>query len=156
MKLEDLIEITKNIISDAKKLSSLHTDQGNAPVNYACIFTQSQSEYNDLLKLAHQLGSIAEETRMGPVFKIQTIPTEAGPLQILKIRRPDPKRPERGDVDFTVSDYPTFKDKYLNKPGFNIIERENMEMIELIDPSFNVIAYYSYPTLAEVFNIQLD
>ena len=73
---------------------------------------------------------------------------------MLKIRRPDPKRPERGDADFTVSDYQTFKKTQLGKPGFGLIERTNMEMLELVDPDFDVLAYYSHPTLAEVLGIQ--
>lgn len=156
MTLDDLRNLVKEIVKQAKTLSSAQTNQGDAPVNYACVFTHSQSEYEDMLALARQLGRVAHETRMGPVFQVSPIPTAAGSLQLLKIRRPDPDRPERGDADFTVSDYPAFKEAYLEKPGFSLIERENMEMIELIDPSFDVRVYYSHPPLGEVLKIQFD
>jgi len=109
-----------------------------------------------MVEVAHQLGSVVQETPTGPVFQIKPISTVAGALRLLKIRRPDPKRPERGDADFTVTNYDSFKNKYLGKPGFSLIKRTNMEMIELIDPSYDVIAYYSYPTLADVLKLNFD
>lgn len=90
---------------------------------------------------------------MGPVFHITPIATAAGDLELLKIRRPDPKREEMGDADFTLSDYESFKKKYLGKPGFSLIKRPDMEMIELMDSSYNAIAYFSHPTLATVLKI---
>ena len=93
------------------------------------------------------------ETATGPVFFISPLSTSAGKLNILKIRKPDPNRPERGDADFTVPDFPAFKEKYLGKSGFSLIKRPTMEMVELSNPSFNVLAYYSYPTLAEVLQL---
>lgn len=153
MTLNELKVLTQQIVTQARELSAKRTDQGQAPVNYACIFTQSQEEYDELLALASAIGKAVDRTAMGPVFQISPISTVAGELHLLKIRRPDPKRPERGDADFTVSDYRAFKAKYLGTPGFGLITRPNMEMIELIDPSFNVLAYYSHPTLAEALNI---
>lgn len=156
MTIDDIIKLAKDIVIEAKKLSALRTDQGEASVNYACIFTQSQSEYDDMVALMQTVTNIAADTRTGPLFKVDPISTVAGSLQLLKIRRPDPNRPERGDADFTIEDYATFKVNHLAKPGFKLIERENMEMIELIDPKFNVLAYYSHPPVAEVLKIRLD
>ena len=156
MNTEELKALTQKIVSDARQLNAAHTDQPNAPVNYACIFAQSPTEFEELVGLARQLGPVAHDTATGPVFYIAPLSTEAGMLRILKIRRPDSKRPERGDADFTVSDYYTFKKAHLGKTGFNLIERKDMEMLELIDPSFNVLAYYSHPTLAEVLNLSTD
>jgi hypothetical protein len=102
--------------------------------------------------LAGQLGPIADNTATGPVFEIPPLLTPGGELRLLKIRRPDPKRPERGDADFTVSDFETFKREHLSAAGFGLIQRPEMEMIELIDPSFDVLAYYSHPPLAEVLS----
>ena len=155
MTLGELKKLTQEIVSEARRLSAAHTNEGDAPVNYACIFAQSQAEYENMVVLAGQLGTVVEGTPMGPVFHITPLPTDAGMLRLLKIRHPDPKRPERGDADFTVSDYQTFKRTYLGKPGFGLIERKHMEMIELFDPSFNVLAYYSHPPLADVLKIDL-
>ena len=119
-----------------------------APVSH------SEAEYEELISLVRRTGAtVAQETAMGPVFQIASVSTEAGDLRLLKIRRPDPKRPERGDADFTLPDYQKFKTAYLSRSGFSLIERSDMEMIELVDPAFDVIAYYSYPPLGEVLKI---
>ena len=149
----DLLLLTKDIVADAQKLSILHTGETNAPVNYACIFCQSELEYNEKSELALQVGAIAEDTPTGIVFLIPPLDTLAGPLRLLKIRKPDPKRLERGDADFTIAHFTEFKEKFLSKTGFSHIQRPNTEMLELSDPGFNVLAYYSFPTLPDLLII---
>jgi hypothetical protein len=153
MTIDDLKKLTKKIVAEARRLNAAHTTERQAPVNYACVFTQTDDEYKETIKVASQLGPVVQETAMGPVFHMVPLSTDAGVLRLLKIRRPDPKRPERGDADFTVADYETFKKTYLNKPGFGLITRKEMEMIELIDPAYNVLAYYSHPTLDVVLKL---
>lgn len=153
MTTDVLQNLVRDIVSDAKRLVASRTSRGNAPVNYACVFAHSEEEYLDLLKAAGELGTVVEETKMGPVFLILPLQTSAGPLRLLKIRKPDPERTERGDADFTVSNYDAFKSIYLHAPGFKLIERPKMEMMELSDPSFSVLAYFSHPTLMEVLGI---
>jgi hypothetical protein len=153
MKVDELKTLIREIVAESRRLSAAHTPEQQAPVNYACVFTQSTAEYEEMVNVARQLGPVAQETPTGPVFYIAPLSTVAGTLRLLKIRRPDPKRPERGDADFTVADYESFKKTHLGKPGFNLIKRTGMEMIELIDPSYNVIAYYSHPTLADVLKL---
>ncbi|OHB19829.1 MAG: hypothetical protein A2666_02995 [Parcubacteria group bacterium RIFCSPHIGHO2_01_FULL_47_10b] len=155
MATTNLTTLIQQIVAEAQRLSIAYTNQQHAPVNYACVFTQSADEYEDMVRIANQLGPVVQETAMGPVFHVVPIVTVAGELRLLKIRRPDPKRPERGYADFTVSDYETFKKTYLGKPGFGIIKRVEMEMIELVDPSYNAVAYYAHPTLATVLGINL-
>ena len=153
MTTDELMKLVQDIVSASKCLNETHTYEKNALVNYACIFTHSNDEFEKMVKVTKETGHIVQETPTGPVFIIPSIITDAGNLNMLKIRKPDPKRPERGDADFTVSDYNTFKKTYIGKPGFNIIVRPEMEMIELIDPCYNVIAYYSHPILAKVLNL---
>lgn len=155
MTIEKLKKNIQEIVSEAQRLCAAKTCEGKAPVNYACIFSQSEVEYQELVSLACQLGTIVQDTKMGPVFHIAPLTTVAGDLELLKIRRPDPKRKEMGDADFTVADYESFKKKYLGKPGFNQIIRPSMEMVELIDPSHNAIAYFSCPALSTVLKINL-
>jgi hypothetical protein len=155
MTTDELKTLVRAIVTEARELSAAHTDQPDGPVNYACIFAQRPDEYEELIDVAGQLGPIAQDTATGPIFHIAPLSTDAGILKMLKIRRPDPKRPQRGHADFTVADYDTFKKKHLGKPGFGLIQRKDMEMIELIDTSFNVLAYYSHPTLAEVLGLSL-
>lgn len=156
MTTDELTKLVREIVAEARRLNVARTHEHNAPVNYACIFTQSQREYDELVVAAKELGPVVDDTAMGPVFQIAPLSTDAGVLRLLKVRRPDPKRPERGDADFTVAEYKQFKQKYLGQPGFGLIQRPGMEMIELNDPSFKVLAYYSHPTLAEVLKLDMS
>ncbi len=155
MNSKEFKNLVQAIVAEATKLRDARTTEHNAPVNYACVFSQSEEEYESLLAVAKQFGKIVQETEMGPVFYIEPLSTVAGNLRLVKIRKPDPKRKERGDADFTVADYPTFKKKYLGASGFRLIERPNMEMIELADPAFDILAYFSNPPLGKVLNLIL-
>jgi len=155
MTLGSLRTCAQHIVSDAQALKDKHVvEQKDAPVNYACVFAQSDGEYEALLQEAQELGKIVKNTKMGPVFLVEPIETVAGPLRLVKIRKPDPERTERGDADFTVADYPTFKTSVLGKPGYKLIDRPDMEMIELADPEFDVLAYFSHPILIETLGIK--
>lgn len=145
--------IVQNIVKDAAVLKNKHTDQTNVPVNYACIFTHSQKEYELLRNIASQIGTILEETDKGPLFHITPLTTVAGDLKILKIRMPFANRPERGDADFTVHDYENFKTTYLSQPGFTLIAKPSFEMVELLDPEFDVLAYFSHPPLDQQYGL---
>lgn len=143
----NVTELVKDIVKKAQTLKDQHTNERSASVNYACIFSQDEDEYQELMRIAEIMGKIIKTTQSGNLYKINPIETSAGRLKLLKIRMPDVTRPERGDADFTVSNYPEFKTKYLSKEGFKLIERPDMEMIELIDPDFDVRVYFSHPPL---------
>lgn len=143
MDITTLKQLVEEIVKNANDLKNKHTFEKNAQVNYACIFCQSDEQYDSLAVLAQEIGKVVEETPTGPLFHIQPLNTIAGKLRLLKIRKPDTTRLELGDADFTVSNYPEFKKKYLSQRGFSLIVRKNFEMIELVDPKFNVRAYFS-------------
>ncbi len=152
MNIEDLKNIVKNIIAQADTLKQqLFSDP--APVNYACIFCQSDDEYSSFIEMAKQMGKVVQNTKAGPVFQIESLPTVAGVLHLLKIRKPDPTRPERGDADFTLSNYDEFKKEHINQIGFKLIDKGDFEMIEYKSPDSNVLVYFSNPTLAKVLGI---
>lgn len=146
---KQLKALVREIVKQATELKDKHTTEKKARVNYACIFTQSEKEYETLLAVAKQSWNVIEDTPTGPLFHIDPpLETIAGTLKLLKIRFPDKTHPDRGDADFTVSDYPTFKTIHLSKLGFKLmVKHENFEMIELMDPKFNVRAYFSHPPL---------
>ncbi len=144
MTSENVIKLIQEIVEQAQLLKDKHVSgENNAPVNYACIFSQTEKEFNDFLEIIKKMGPEVEKTSKGPIFDIGGIETKAGRLRVLKLRLPDIKRPERGDADFTVKNYPKFKKDYLSKPGFNLIIKPKFEMIELSDPAFNVLTYFS-------------
>jgi len=150
---ENIKERVKEIVAEAKLLSKKYTDQESAPVNYACIFTQRGEEFEELVALTGEMGYVIDQTSMGPIFKIEPLETASGTLNLLKIRRPDPDKPEKGYADFTVSDYQAFKREYLSKPGFHLLARPKMEIIGLADDAYNVRAYYANPTLPRVLGL---
>jgi len=143
----------QEIVEKSNELKNKYTDETNAKVNYACIFSQNQKEFDEYKKITENFGKIVKETVSGPLFQIEPLNTVAGTLQLLKIRLPDITRPELGDADFSLVDYAKFKNKYLTKKGFKLIEREHMEMIELMDKTFNVRVYFSHPPLDKQLGI---
>jgi hypothetical protein len=153
MDVTTLKQLIEEIVKKANDLKNKHISEKKAPVNYACIFSQSKEQYNNLLVVVQKIGSVIEETPTGPLFHIQPLDTVAGNLRLLKIRKPNTTRPELGDADFTVTNYAKFKKKCLSQKGFKLIVRENFEMIELVDTHFNVRAYFSNPPLNEQLKI---
>ncbi len=154
MNAEDLKIMVQKIVKQACALKDKHTDEKNARVNYACIFSQNKEEYEKLIEAAKNIGTVIEQTSTGLLFHIHPIENVSGKLKLLKIRLPDKTRTERGDADFTVSDYLDFKKKYLSKKGFRLIKREDFEMIELVDSGSDVRAYFSNPPLDEQLGIK--
>lgn len=146
MDIDSFRNLIRKIVEDARSLKDIYTDQIGAPVNYACIFSQSEEEYQSFLRLANEIGALIKETPSGPLFRIY-LKTVSGKLQLLKVRKPDPTRLERGDADFTIADYPAFKEKYLEKEHFKLIPKDGFEMIELYDHKEPVRAYFSFPPL---------
>jgi hypothetical protein len=142
-----LQKIVQSIVKKATELKNKHTDEINAPVNYACVFSQTNIEYKELLKATSKIGKIIQETPSGFLFHINDLETTSGILKLLKIRFPDSTRPERGDADFTIANFAEFEEKYLPQKEFKIIKKPDFYMIELMDPAFNVRAYFSNPPL---------
>ena len=153
MEAEDLKKLVKSIVEKATALKNKHIEYKNTPVNYACIFSQSKEEYEELLEATRKIGKVIQETQSGLLFHIKPLETVSGVLKLLKIRIFDPTRPERGDADFTISNFPEFEKKYLSKLGFNIIKKTDFYMVELMDSDFDVRAYFSNPPLDEQLKI---
>ena len=97
----ELEALVRNIVKLSKELKDKYTKAASAPVNYACVFSHSKVEYDGLIEAAGKIGKVIDNTPTGPVFLIKPIETVAGRLKLLKIRIPDPTRPERGDADFS-------------------------------------------------------
>jgi hypothetical protein len=153
METEDLKNLVKSIVEKSTVLKNKHIEYKNTPVNYACIFSQSKEEYKELLEAARKIGKIIQETPSGLLFHIEPLETVSGVLKLLKIRIPDPTRPERGDADFTISNFPEFEKKYLSKPSFKIMKKPDFYMVELMDSDFDVRVYFSNPPLDKQLKI---
>ena len=138
----------QHIVEQATAIKNKHIDNKNTPINYACIFSQNKDEYDDLIQATRKIGNVIEKTPTGLLFQISPLKTVSGALKLLKIRIPDVSRPEQGDADFTVANFHDFKKKYISRNGFKLIKkRQGFEMLELVDPEFDVRAYFSNPPL---------
>lgn len=153
--MKNINEIIKYIVSETLKLNSLYLPNEQVCINYSAIFCQNDEEFDAFNAEAMLLGIVIEDTPTGPLYKfINPLKTSAGPLWLLKIRKPDLTRPQRGDADFTLKDYASFKNAYLpDSLHFSLIKRKDFEMIELKDIHFDVLSYFSNPPLTEQYNI---
>ena len=153
MEAAALEQLVKDIVSMSCALKDKYTDQKDARVNYACVFSHNNEEYEELVRTSHCIGNVIDDTPTGPLFHTKSLETVSGPVKLLKIRKPDKNRPERGNADFTVTQYESFKVICLSKPAFKLIQRPKFEMIELAAKEFDVLAYFSNPPLDEQFGI---
>lgn len=149
----ELVQFIKNLVSDTVRLKNKHIDLHDIPINYACVFAHNSIEYEELYKVALEMGKIVHSTEMGDIFHIEPIITAAGTLQLLKIRKPDANKPGRGYADFTVPNYELFKEKYLSNPNFKLTDRGDYEMIGLKDSEFDVAVYFMNPPMDEKLGI---
>lgn len=85
---------------------------------------------------------------------IKSIKTESGPLRLVKVRKFDNSRSEKGDADFNT-DYNDFKKKHQGSHEFELIKRETFEMLRLSDPSFDVMACFSSIPISKDLGVDL-
>ncbi len=96
MNLTSFQNLITEIVKQSCELKNKYTTEVNALVNYACIFSHSEDEYQELIDQARVIGNVIKETPSGLLFHIRPIKTISGQLELLKIRIPDETRPERG------------------------------------------------------------
>ncbi|MFA6322039.1 MAG: hypothetical protein WCX71_01010 [Candidatus Buchananbacteria bacterium] len=142
--------IVQEILIRAMALKDKYTNEREATAAWICIFSQNDKEYQELLTEAQKLGDVFETDLSGTKLLLDEPPMGSN-ARILKIRKPDPKKPEKGDVDFTVSNYANFKKEYQNKKNFKLIQRDSFEMLELTEPGATVRAYFSNPPIEEQY-----
>lgn len=143
MRKEDVITTVQFVVGKSEELKNAHTDAVAAPVEFACVFCQDQEEYRVFTKEIETFGKIVETTPSGYTYLLdKPIVTVAGPLRLVKIRKPDPKMPQRGDADFNT-DYEGFKKHYGSDPKFERVIRPMFEMLRLSDPDFDVMVCFS-------------
>ncbi len=147
MSFYEIVDFTKLLVSDAVKLKNKYTLLHNIPANYACVFAHAEEEYQQLKNALDANGKVVRETEMGNIYQVKAFATIAGKLQLIKIRKPDGKKPERGYADFTVPNYEAFKREYLHLPNFKLTQRTGYEMIGLSDTEFDVRVYFAFPPL---------
>lgn len=153
--MSDLITIIRYVVGRSTELKNKFTNASTSPVEFACIFCQDGKEYEKLTTAIQVLGKIIQNTPTGQTYLLnEPIRTVAGPLRLVKIRKPDNLRRERGDADFNT-DYQNFKKRYRGDSRFELIKRETFEMLRLSDPDFDVMACFSNVPISRGLAIKL-
>ncbi len=151
MTVNDLNAIADYIAARGASALREYTSESDFHLDYVAIFAKDDEEWQELQRVTESLGNeIDKETgKTGRTFWLQEpIETTAGPLRLLKIRKPDPTRPQRGAPDFKIANYKVFKGKYLMSSGnFTLMARKGYEMIEL--KGADVLVYIPSETLRE-------
>ncbi len=144
MTKQKLEEIVNYIVNQGLKAIIDNTKEEGLVVDYLAIFSKDESEFDDLHELVKTLGTLGDKTGTlaGSTYLLsEPLNTLAGLLKVIKIRRPDPTRPQRGAPDFKVNDYQVFKDQYLTDGrNFSLMTRKNYEMMEL--KGVDVLVYF--------------
>lgn len=151
MNKTNLANLINYIIEKTVALKDKYTNEGTLEIDYVCIFSQNIAEFNELMDVVSKDGKLVWDSPTGPVYSYPFDLKGYCP-KLLRIRKPDETRLERGDVDFN-SNYLEFKNKYLNQKNFKLIERGDYEMIELMDPGSDVRVYFSSQPLSRTLGV---
>ena len=138
---DELFEAVKYVALETTRMAQKIV--GNVfPIKSLTVFAHSQLEFELLCEILAKIGKPYNYNN-GPRVELYE-PIEVGENRIihLRIRKPDPERPQVGSNDFE-NDYETFKSGYLSKfpDNLSLIKRPEYEMIELHDKDFDVLAY---------------
>ena len=138
---EQLIETVKYIATKTSRMAEKIIGK-KLPIRSLTVFSHSQLEYELLVKILAEMGAPYNENNGPRIALHEPIIVEQDRITHLRIRKPDPERPQVGCNDFET-DYQSFKKEYLASHSGNLklIERPTYEMIEFFDPEFDVLAY---------------
>lgn len=133
------VETIKNIVTyiTDQGVSAIrdYTDLVDVEIDYLAIFSRDEEEYRALDNILKSCGNLVDiaMSHTGNTYELdKPIQTQAGALQVIKVRKPDKTRAQRGAPDFRINNYQIFKEKNLYKSGnFTLMLRKDYEMIEL-------------------------
>lgn len=151
MTQQEMEEIIQYIVRQGVETVQANLGEQVVAIDYLAIFSKDEREYTAIEHLLEPLGSEVdkENTKTGRTFLLNDpIQTPAGNLPVVKIRKPDLTRPQRGAPDFRVSNYLELKEKFLSSSGnFTLMMRKNYEMIEV--KGVDVLTYIPSKSFAE-------
>lgn len=150
MDKNELEKIVNYLVERGLATIKNNTDEKEAVIDYVAIFSKDENEYKDLEFIAESMGEEVDKAiRTGRTFLLkEPMKTPAGILLLIKIRKPDATRPQRGAPDFKIKDYQQFKNRYLGSNGnFTLMPRKDYEMIEI--KGVDVLVYIPDKTSSE-------
>jgi len=138
---EELIEAVQYVATETTKLAKRIVGK-SFPIKSLTIFAHSQPEFERLIQILGQIGKPYNYNNGPRVELHEPIIVDDNQITYLRIRKPDPERPQVGCNDFET-DYESFKKDCLSDHPENLrlIKRPEYEMIEFYDPNFDVLAY---------------
>ncbi len=138
---KELFEVVKYITLETSKMVQKIVGK-TFPIKSLTIFAHSQPEFESLCETLAKIGKPYNYNNGPRVELYEPIKVGKNFITHLRIRKPDPERPQVGCNDFET-DYKTFKSEYLSKfpDNLDLIKRPEYEMIELHDKEFDVLAY---------------
>lgn len=142
----EIASIYGAIVKEAREMvSQTVSDQDlTGSVNYASIYAQSSDESDRFSEELGQNGEVADAQPTGSYFLLKKpLTTTVGNITICRVRKSDTEHRERGYVDFEAVDYEAFKENYLPRPYFSLIQNvHGIELVELRVLGHNVRAYF--------------
>jgi len=152
---EELIEAVKYVAIETSRLAKKIVGK-TFPITSLTIFAHSQFEFDNLIQILADIGKPYNYNNGPRVTLYKPILIDDNKIIHLRIRKPDPERPQVGCNDFKTS-YNRFKSKYLSKHSKNLIfiERPKYEMIEFRDSDFDVLAYVVEKTLDKIIKKEI-
>lgn len=138
---KELIEAVKYVASETPKMAQKIVGK-TFPIKSLTVFAHSQPEFELLTGILAKIGKPYNYNNGPRVELYEPIKVGENSITHLRIRKPDPERPQVGCNDFET-DYESFKSEYLLKYADNLslIKRLEYEMTELHDKEFDVLAY---------------
>lgn len=138
---EELMAAVTYVASETSKMAQKIVGK-TFPIHSLTIFSHSQSEFEVLIELLAKIGKPYNYNNGPRVELYAPIGVGSNRITHLRIRKPDPERPQVGCDDFET-DYEVFKNEYVSRYPVNLslIKRPEYEMVELHDSEFDVLAY---------------
>lgn len=114
----------------------------NLTIEFLTIFSQTEYEFNDLIKQLELIGNKSEANNGYKFNLANPINHKKENINLIRVRKPDIHRPEMGCVDlkYKNEDYLRLREIALER-GWDIILRKGYEMIELSSFDIPVLAY---------------
>lgn len=153
LKFMNALDIVHYIVEQADRLRLHYIENYPATVDFGCIFSQTEAEYQQLTEDISPIARIVQDTPTGFTYLLnEPLVTKVGLLKLVKIRKPDKARPERGDADFSL-DYSQLKQQVAQDHHFELVIRPEFEMLRLSDSQFDVMACFSKVPLSKALKL---
>lgn len=153
MTSQQCLDILAYIIKQGLSTITSCTSETQPRVDFVNIFSHDDGEFDELLTclkdLAEPTTTHTEGTGITFYFP-DPLSTTAGPLQWVRLRKPDPRRPQRGGLDFKVENYDAFKKECFSKNSgdYGLIIRTGFELVEI--KGVDVLVYVPNITMSEM------